>query len=97
MGGRGTDLEPSGKALKAIRITLDNGRVLSYRTHENGRVTDIDNFGDEKNINGLSLSQMPHTHLGYVHEEHGSRLPNKREQKMIDRVWNVWQNRTKPH
>lgn len=58
MGGRGTDLEPSGKALKAIRITLDDGRVLSYRTHENGRVTDIDNFGDEKNVNGLSLSQI---------------------------------------
>ena len=40
---------------------------------------------------------QPHTHLGYVHEEHGSRLPNKREQKMIDRVWNIWQNRAKPH
>ena len=34
--------------------------------------------------------EKPHTHLGYTHNENGDRKPNKREQKMIEKVMRLW-------
>ena len=39
---------------------------------------------------------MPHTHLGYIHDENGNRAPTKKETKMIDNVLRIWYNRPRP-
>lgn len=42
-------------------------------------------------INGEK--KRPHTHLGYVHDENGTREPTRREQAMIERIRRLWYNR----
>lgn len=38
---------------------------------------------------------IPHTHIGYFHDEKGTRTLTSKEQKMVDRVLKTWDNRKK--
>lgn len=58
--------------------------------NKNMRYKQIDISGKAHKINGVW--ELPHTHLGYEHDEHGSRKPTSREQKTIDRVLEMWYN-----
>lgn len=73
------------KELSSILNSHDgrNPQDDTSNDHENERMNTI-----RHEINGEKT--IPHTHLGYVHDENGSRRPNKNEQRMIDRVIGLW-------
>lgn len=85
--------------------TMTNGRVyvtvgnndqlksISYYSGSGKRKKQID-LDHNHTIDGVSVN--PHVHLGYNHDELGSRVPNKKELKMIDRVFRIWQNKNEP-
>ena len=65
--------------------------ITYYRGNGNRRKQiDMDHV---HNMDGKKL--IPHTHSGYLHDEHGTREPTKREKKMIDRVIKIWENRNR--
>ena len=37
--------------------------------------------------------ELPHTHLGYFHDELGTRKPNVTEWALIDKVKRIWYSR----
>ena len=58
MGGRGGSSGLTSGKIQAIVVDYGSGRSSSFRLHSNGRVTDIDDFGESKNTNNLSLSEI---------------------------------------
>lgn len=58
MGGRGGSSGLTSGKIQAIEVDYGNGSRSSFRLHSNGRVTDIDNFGEQKNTNNLSLEEI---------------------------------------
>lgn len=77
-----------------VYATVDkegNVKAISYYDKNNKRYKQIDIIGPKHKINGKA--ELPHTHKGYIHDEHGTRLPTSKEQKMIDRVLKTWQNK----
>lgn len=89
----------SGSA-KTPMETMTNGRVyatvndknnikaITYYDKHNKRFKQIDVTGRLHTIDGKPV--IPHTHLGYVHEEHGTRVLSMSEKKMVERVLRTW-------
>lgn len=63
-------------------------KAVTYYDKNNKRAKQIDISGNAHLIDGKL--QLPHTHLGYVHDEHGTRVLTAKEQKMVERVLRTW-------
>lgn len=73
-----------------VTVRKDNKiKSITYYRGEGSRRKQID-LDHMHNINGKN--EKPHTHMGYVHDEHGSRAPNTKERRMIVRVQRLWYN-----
>ena len=75
-----------------VYVTVGDNDVLKSITYYTGsgkrrKQIDLDHY---HKIDGKP--EKPHSHLGYVHDENGTRPPNKKEQKMIARVMRIWYN-----
>lgn len=91
-------------AATAPMETMTKGRVyatidykgdikhISFYDKNNKRYKQIDLDHYHKVDGG---KEKPHTHYGYIHDENGTRRPNEKERKIIDRVYNRWHNREK--
>lgn len=78
-----------------VYATLDyknEVKHISYYDKQNKRYKqiDIDHYHD---VNGIK--EKPHTHKGYIHDEHGTVKPSMSEKKMIEKVIKIWQDRNK--
>lgn len=71
----------------------ENGNVkaITYYDKHNKRYKQIDIIGSKHLVDGKKI--IPHTHKGYIHDEHGTKAPSAKQQKMIDRILATWQNR----
>lgn len=69
----------------------DNVKYISYYDKKNKRYKQIDLTGKPHIIEGKPT--LPHTHRGYIHDEHGPRVPSAKEQRMIDKVLKIWENK----
>lgn len=79
----------SGRIYVTIN-TEGNIKAITYYDKHNKRYKQIDVTGRKHAIDGKP--EIPHSHMGYVHDEHGTRLPTQKEKKMIDRVTKIWDN-----
>ena len=77
----------------AVVNNTDNVKAVVYFDKHNKRFKQIDVTGQIHFINGVPI--LPHTHLGYVHDEHGTRDLTAKERKMVDRVLTMWYNRNR--
>ena len=87
-------------AARAPVETMTKGRVyatvneknqvksISYYDKHNKRYKQIDVSGQPHLVNGKLT--LPHVHIGYLHDEGGTRAPTKKEQKFIERVLKTW-------
>ena len=66
----------------------DQVKHITYYDAHNKRHKQIDVEGPAHAVDGVRI--VPHTHRGYEHDEHGTRAPTTREQKMIDRALRTW-------
>lgn len=55
------------------------------------RYKQIDLSGQAHRIDGERI--LPHSHIGYVHDEHGTYRPNAKDRELIDKVIKIWNNR----
>lgn len=80
---------------KRIYVTLDKKRTPKFITTygKNGhREKQIDLKGKAHFVNGQRVD-TPHTHLGYVHSEGGTRTHmTNSEVKLVDKVLKAWDN-----
>lgn len=70
-----------------------NLKHITYYGKNGHRIKQIDLFGPAHTVNGKKVP-TPHTHLGYMHLEGGTR--NKltdSERKMVENVNRLWKNR----
>ena len=66
-----------------------NVKSITYYDKNNRRFKQIDVTGQEHFIKGKPI--LPHTHLGYRHEEYGgTRDLSPKEMKMVERVLKAW-------
>jgi hypothetical protein len=62
--------------------------ITSYdRNGKRERQIDLTHY---HTVNGTKTK--PHTHMGYEHEENGTRKPSVKEKKTIDKVMKAWEN-----
>lgn len=76
-----------------VMVRSDGGlkSITYYRGNGNRRKQiDLDHYHE---INGKK--EKPHSHLGYVHDENGSRIPTKMEKRMIATVMRIWYSKSK--
>ena len=79
-----------------IYVTLDSNnepKYITYYDKNNKRFKQIDITGIPHLIDGEYT--IPHTHMGYIHDENGTRKPTLKESKMIVRVLKTWDNKNK--
>lgn len=78
-----------------VTISNDTGKpkFVSYYDKNNKRYKQIDLSGKTHYV-GKKKLDPPHTHLGYEHEENGSRRLSVKERKMVANVWKLWDNHT---
>lgn len=77
-----------------IYVTLDyknDPKFVSYYDKEGKRYKQIDLSGQPHKIDGVST--LPHTHMGYNHNEKGDRTLNEEEKKMVARIKKAWYNK----
>ena len=91
------------KSAKTPMETMTKGRIyatinelgkvlaITYYDKDNKRYKQIDVYGKAHMINGKP--ELPHTHKGYFHNEHGDAVVSPKEKKMIDRILEIWDNR----
>lgn len=75
-----------------VYVTVNNKNELksiTYYGKGNKRKKQIDLTGTH---NGL---KAPHVHIGYEHDEKGTRKLSPKEQKMVDFAVKVWDNKLK--
>ena len=89
------------KSAKTPQETMTKGRIyvtvndegkpkaITFYDENNKRSKQIDLVGYPHKINGEWVPP-PHVHLGYNHDENGSRRINSDEQKVIERVNTLW-------
>ena len=65
-------------------------KAIVYFDKHNKRYKQIDVTGRVHWIDGKPV--LPHTHLGYVHDERGTRDLTPKEEKMVERVIKTWYN-----
>ncbi len=73
-----------------IYVTLDykeEPKFITYYDKTNKRYKQIDLDHSHKDIKGI------HKHLGYEHNEKGTKLLNTKEEKMVDRILKTWYNK----
>ena len=77
-----------------IYATLGKNNDVKYITFydlETGeRIKQIDIYGKPH-----GTVQTPHVHLGYVHDEYGTRYPNIKENEKIKSILNYWDRKRK--
>ena len=85
------------KSAKTPMETMTKGRVYATLNAENKvraitlysksgkRVAQIDVDGKGHYVNGVKL-ETPHIHLGYIHDENGTRRLNEYEKKLVKKV-----------
>ncbi|MDW3023125.1 hypothetical protein [Ligilactobacillus salivarius] len=81
---------------KRIYATINNKneiRAITLYGKNGKRVAQIDITGRTHKINGKAT--LPHTHIGYFHDEHGTRKINDYEKGLIAKVKRIWDNRDK--
>lgn len=74
-----------------VYATVNNQKkikAITYYDKHNKRFKQIDVIGTPHEIDGKK--ELPHTHLGYVHDEHGTRKTNTKEDKMVERILKTW-------
>ena len=77
-----------------IYVTLDykdEPKFVSYYDKEGKRYKQIDLAGQAHKIDGVS--SLPHTHMGYNHNENGDRDLSEEEKKIVARIKKVWYNK----
>lgn len=77
-----------------IYVTIDsknNPHYISFYDKANKKYKQIDIRGKEHIIDGKPV--LPHTHFGYIHDEHGTKVPTAKETAIIDKVLKAWHNR----
>lgn len=81
---------------KRIYVTVgkdDRPKHITYYAKNGQRIKQIDLYGPAHTVNGIKIP-TPHTHLGYLHDEGGTRTSlTNQESAMIDFVNKVWKNR----
>lgn len=87
-----TPMETMTKGRIYVTVTTDNRlKAITRYDKENKRYKQIDLIGQEHLIGGEKV--IPHSHLGYWHYEYGTKTPSDRDQKLIDKVRKIWNNR----
>ena len=79
-----------------IYVTLDykqEPKFITMYDDSGKRTLQIDLSGKSHWVNGEKLDP-PHVHLGYNHDENGSRKPNSYEESLIERVNTLWRQFT---
>ena len=83
--------------------TMTKGRIYAVIDGENkiGSLSFYDEIGKrriqididkhEHYVNGVSLG-IRHAHLGYLHDENGSRVLTKEENTLVQRVLKLWED-----
>lgn len=91
----------NGGSATAPMETMTKGRVyatinaddklksVTYFSKHEKRYKQVE-VGHAHKVNGVPTD--PHTHMGYRHDEKGTRSPALREEKMIERVQKIWYN-----
>lgn len=75
-----------------VYATLDKDNNIKHITMydpEGERMIQIDVKGHKHN--GMEV----HTHMGYVHDEFGTRAPNEKEAQLVDKILNRWERKRK--
>lgn len=81
--------------------TMTPGRVYATLDKDNNvkHITFYDAEGERSvqlDVRGHTHQGMEkHAHMGYTHEEYGTRAPNTKEQKMIDSILTSWERKRK--
>lgn len=77
---------------RVYAIINSNNEIKSITTYdEDGkRNKQIDVFGKPHKIDGKY--ELPHTHLGYLHDENGTYKPSASDKNLIDTVFKEWYN-----
>lgn len=79
-----------------IYVTLTkkgNPKHITYYGRNGHRLKQIDLFGPSHTVDGKKVP-TPHTHLGYMHLEGGTRSKlTSSERKMVENVNRLWKNR----
>ena len=63
---------------------------ISFYDKENKRYKQID-LDHYHKVDGNK--EKPHTHMGYIHDEKGTRIPNSGERKIIENILDEWYNK----
>ena len=76
-----------------IYAIIDSDNQMKYITKysDDGRkYLQIDVIGKPHLVNGKKI--IPHVHLGYVHDENGTRELTKREYQLVEKILRIWEN-----
>ena len=88
-GSARTPMETMTKGRIYATVNSQNEiKAITYYDKNNKRFKQIDVTGRFHVVNGKPI--LPHTHLGYVHDENGTRNLMPKEQKMLERVLRTW-------
>lgn len=91
------------KAAKTPMETMTKGRIyvtvndddqlkaITRYDQRNKRYKQIDLTGQAHKISDEKI--VPHSHLGYIHDEYGTQALNDRDKKLVDKVKKIWNNR----
>ena len=95
-------VQTSGKSAKTPMETMTKGRVyvlvnekfnqpvsITYHDSKNKRCKQID-------LLHIHNGKKPHAHIGYFHDEHGTRNLTPKEKKFIDNILKIWYSKNKP-
>ena len=90
--------QTEGGAAKAPMETMSKGRVY-VTLGSKGEPNYITMYVKGKRIRQIDLNHphdgmQPHTHRGYLHDENGTRPLSKAERKLVDRIREIWQNKS---
>lgn len=76
-----------------VYVTISNDKnepkFITYYDKENKRYKQIDLSG-KSHSEGKRELRPPHTHLGYEHDENGTRALTLKERKLVDNVKKMW-------
>ena len=72
-----------------VYVTVNNKNELTAITYYDNNGKRSKQIDLTHNHQGLS----PHTHIGYEHDERGTRGLNRQEEKIVDKVMKLWYNK----
>lgn len=78
-----------------IYVTLGKDKepkVITFYDYQKRRFKHIDIKGKAHRIDGKL--ELPHKHLGYIHDENGSYRTSNIDKKIIEHVLKIWENRS---